>query len=606
MCGIIGYVGHKNAKDVIISGLYALEYRGYDSSGIAYYTKNKIKIIKMEGKVANLEKKLKENDDIPNIAIGHTRWATHGKPNEINAHPHKVGITTLVHNGIIENYVELKNKLKDIYKFKSETDTEVACALIDYYQNKEKNKLKALKKVQKEIIGSYAFAIIFEDEPNTIYVMRKNSPLIVAEKNNEFFVASDIAAILSHTNEYYLLEQGDIAKITNKIEFYDKDLNPITKKINKYNGTLNDVMKNGFDHFMLKEIHDEVTVYKNIISNYVPNLDISDLKKNFGSFAKYKKISIVGCGSAYHTGMAAKYLFENYANIPTNVEMASEYRYKKIFRDKNELVILISQSGETADTLEALRIAKEKKMDTLGIINVLSSSIARESDKVIYCLAGCEIAVATTKAYLAQLLILSLIAILMAYEKNEITKEEANNYLKDLTKLVKDTKEIIDNKDYFKKIAKDFYKDREMFFIGRNIDYALCMEASLKMKEISYIHSEAYAAGELKHGTISLIEKDMVVFGIITNPNIAPKTISNLKETKARGSKMIIVTNKKIAKEYEKDNCYKFIITVGNLNPFFQSLTVITTLQLIAYYVALFKGENIDQPRNLAKSVTVE
>lgn len=606
MCGIIGYVGNKNAKDIIISGLYALEYRGYDSSGIAYYTKNKLKIIKMEGKVANLDKKIHENDDEPNIGIGHTRWATHGKPNEVNAHPHKVGITTLVHNGIIENYLELKNKLKDTYKFKSETDTEVACALIDYYQNKEKNKLKALKKAQSKIIGSYAFAIIFDDEPNTIYVMRKDSPLIVAEKNNELFVASDIAAILSHTNEYYLLDQGDIAKISNKMEFFDKELNPINKKINKYSGTLNDVMKNGFDHFMLKEIHDEVNVYKNIIKSYVPNLDINELKKNFGNFSKYNKITIVGCGSAYHTGLAARYLFENYANIPTNVEMASEYRYKKIFPSKDELVILISQSGETADTLEALRKAKENKMDTLGIINVLSSSIARESDKVIYCLAGCEIAVATTKAYLAQLLILSLIALLMANERKKINNDEANKYLKELTKLEKDTKEIIDNKDYYKTIAKDFYKDREMFFIGRNIDYALCMEASLKMKEISYIHSEAYAAGELKHGTISLIEKDMVVFGIITNPDIAPKTISNLKETKARGSKMIIVTNNKLAKEYQNDNSYKFIITVNNLNPFFQSLTIITTLQLISYYVALLKGENIDQPRNLAKSVTVE
>ena len=606
MCGIIGYVGKDNAKDVIISGLLALEYRGYDSSGIAYNAQNKIKIIKIEGKVANLKDKLNENSDLPHIGIGHTRWATHGKPNETNAHPHKVGITTLVHNGIIENYMELKKELSKFYKFKSETDTEVACALIDYYQKKENDKLKALKNAQARIIGSYAFAIIFDDEPNSIYIMRKDSPLIVAEKDNNFYVASDIAAILAYTNDYYLLDQGDIAKISDKIEFYDKELNPITKKINTYNGTLTDVMKNGFEHFMLKEIHDEVTVYKNIIQSYLPNLSILDLKKNFGNFSKYNKITIVGCGSAYHTGLAAKYLFENYANIPTDVEMASEYRYKKIFPKAKELVILISQSGETADTLEALRKAKENKMDTLGIINVLSSSIARESDKVIYCLAGCEIAVATTKAYLAQLLILSLMAILMAYERNRISKKTANNYLKELTKLQKDTKDIINNKDYYKEIAKDFYKDREMFFIGRNIDYALCMEASLKMKEISYIHSEAYAAGELKHGTISLIENNMVVFGIVTNPDIAPKTISNLKETKARGSKMILVTTKDIAKNYQNDNSFTFLITVNNLCPFFQSLTIITTFQLISYYVALLKGENIDQPRNLAKSVTVE
>ena len=606
MCGIIGYVGKENAKDVIISGLHALEYRGYDSSGIAYNTHNKIKIVKMEGKVSNLEKELSKNNEISHVGIGHTRWATHGKPNETNAHPHKVGITTLVHNGIIENYIELKNKLSKFYEFKSETDTEVACALIDYYQSIEESKLMALKKAQESIIGSFAFAIIFDSEPETIYVMRKNSPLIVAEKDNNFFVASDIAAILSHTNLYYLLDQGDIAKISNKIEFFDKDLKPITKEINKYSGTINDIMKNGFDHFMLKEIHDEVTVYQNIINTYVPNLDILDLKNNFGDFSKYKKITIVGCGSAYHAGLVSKYLFENYANIETNVEMASEYRYKKIFPSSDELVILISQSGETADTLEALRKSKEYNIDTLGIINVLSSSIARESDKVIYCLAGCEIAVATTKAYLAQVLILSLLALLLSYERNTITKEEANNYLKDLFKLKKDTKEIIDNKDYYKEIAKDFYKDREMFFIGRGIDYALCMEASLKMKEISYIHSEAYAAGELKHGTISLIENNMVVFGIVTNSSIANKTISNLKETKARGSKMILVTTKEIANSIEDSSSYRFIITVNNLNPIFQSLTIITTLQLISYYVALLKGENIDQPRNLAKSVTVE
>lgn len=606
MCGIIGYVGKENAKDIIISGLFALEYRGYDSSGIAYNAQNKIKIVKMEGKVANLEKKLQENSDMPNVGIGHTRWATHGKPNEINAHPHKIGKTTLVHNGIIENYLEIKDKLNGLYHFKSETDTEVGCALIDYYVRKEHDKLKALKCAQQDIIGSYAFAIIFEDEPDAIYAMRKDSPLIVAEENGNFYVASDIAAILSYTNNYYLLDQGDIIKISDKIYFYDKDLNPITKQVNHYNGTINDVMKNGYEHFMLKEIHDEVTVYKNIIRAYLPNLDIEDLVKNFGNFSKYKKITIVGCGSAYHTGMAAKYLFENYADIETNVEMASEYRYKKIFSQKDELVILISQSGETADTLEALRKAKDNKLDTLGIINVLSSSIARESDKVIYCLAGCEIAVATTKAYLAQLLILSLISLLIAYEKGHITKEETNNYLKNLINLQKDTKEIINNQDYYKNIAKDFYQDREMFFIGRNIDYALCMEASLKMKEISYIHSEAYAAGELKHGTISLIEDNMVVIGIATNPAIAQKTISNLKETKARGSKMILVTTKEIARNYQNDNSYKFLISVNNLNPFFQSLTIITTLQLISYYVALLKGENIDQPRNLAKSVTVE
>ena len=607
MCGIIGYVGVHDAKDVIISGLKSLEYRGYDSSGIAYSVNGNINIIKMEGKVSNLEKQLKNDNSLSNVAIGHTRWATHGKPNQVNAHPHKKGITTLVHNGIIENYVDLKRNLKKNYQFESETDTEVACALIDYCVKKSKNKLEALKLAQEKIIGSFALAILFDDEPSTIYAMRKDSPLILAEYDNNYFLASDIAAILKYTNKYYILDQGDIAKIDNSgIKTYDKDLNIITKDTNEYMGTVLDVMKNGYNHFMLKEIHDETKVYQDIIKTYLPNLNILDLEKTFGNFTKYKKITIVGCGSAYHAGMVAKYLFENYANIPTNVEMASEYRYKKIFPNKSELVILISQSGETADTLEAVRLARENNMDTLGIINVLSSSIARESDKVIYCLAGCEIAVATTKAYLAQLLILSLLAVHMSYERNMISKIDANNYLKDLPKLIESTNEIIKKQDKYRDIAKKIFKDHEMFFIGRNIDYALCMEASLKMKEISYIHSEAYPAGELKHGTISLIENNMLVVGIITNIDIASKTISNLKETKARGSKILLVTTKEIFDLYQSDKFYNYVIVVNNLNNFFKSLPIITTLQLLSYYVAFLKGENIDQPRNLAKSVTVE
>ncbi len=607
MCGIIGYTGVNDAKKVIISGLHALEYRGYDSSGIAFNENNKIKIIKSKGKVSLLEDKLKNNNSISNVGIGHTRWATHGEPNEINAHPHKVGHTTVVHNGIIENYIDLKNKLKENYQFISETDTEVACALIDYCYSQKKDKLKALQEAKKEIIGSYALAIIFDDEPNVIYTIRKDSPLILAKKNNDCFLASDIAAILSFTNKYYILNPDEIAKIGNgKLIFYNDNLKEITKDINEYTGTINDVMKNGYKHFMLKEIFDEPTVYNNIINKYVPNYDVKDLEKNFGNFSKYEKITIIGCGSAYHAGMAAKSLFEEYANIEVNVEMASEYRYKKVIPNSKELIILISQSGETADTLEALRKAKSNQMDTLGIINVLSSSIARESDKVIYCLAGCEIAVATTKAYLAQLLILSLLSILMAYQRKEIDNNQANNYLKDLKLLLKNTQLILDNKDTYEKIAKKVYQDKEMFFIGRNIDYALCMEASLKMKEISYIHSEAYPAGELKHGTISLIEDNTLVTGIITKQNIAAKTISNLKETKARGSKILLVTTNSLYQDYQNDKFYQEIIIVDDINQFFVPLTIITTMQFLSYYVALYKGEDIDQPRNLAKSVTVE
>ena len=605
MCGIIGYVGKNNCLNVLINGLKALEYRGYDSSGIAYNQNNKINIIKSTGKVQELEKKI-DKKILSDVGIGHTRWATHGVPNVINAHPHHQGKTTIVHNGIIENYIELKKELSKYYNFQSETDTEVAAALIDYL-SKDNDKLTALKKAMTKIIGSYAIAIIFDDEPETIYAIRKDSPMIIASKNNESFIASDIAAILNYTNEYYLLDEGEIAKLTkDKLTIYNNNLKEITKKINTYKGNINDVMKNGYEHFMLKEIHDEISVYQNIINSYFPNYDIDELAKNFPNISKYEKIKIIGCGSAYHAGMVAKSLFENIANIETTVEMASEYRYEKIFPNNKELVILISQSGETADTLEALRIAKKNNIDTLAIVNVNSSSIARESDMVIYCLAGCEIAVATTKAYLAQVLILSLISLVSAYNKHLINQDEANNYLLDIKKLINDTKDILSKKETYQILAQKLYRNDSMFFIGRGIDYALCMEASLKMKEISYIHSEAYPAGELKHGTISLIEENTPVIGIITRDDIALKTISNLKETKARGSKIIIFTTNNIYKKYLKDKFYEEIIIINDINPLLQSLITITPIQLLSYYVAKQKGEDIDKPRNLAKSVTVE
>ena len=606
MCGIVGYVGHNNARDILISGLYSLEYRGYDSSGIAIILNGKISITKAVGKVVNLDKKVK-NVKPSNMGIGHTRWATHGAPTEVNAHPHRIGKTTLVHNGIIENYVELKKVLEKEYTFKSDTDTEVAAALIDKCYKTEKDPLKALIKAKEKIIGSYALAIIFDDDLETIYAIRKNSPLIIAKDKSGSYLASDIAAILKYTNKYFLLEKDEIAKLNkDKITIYNHHLKPINKKEIIYNGTSNDVMLNGYKHFMLKEIHEEVNVYQNIIKSYVPNYQIKELTSKFNYLKKYKKITIVGCGSAYHAGMVGKNLLEEYANTECEVIMASEYRYKKIYPKENELVILISQSGETADTLEALRKAKENHLDTLGIINVPSSSIARESNKVIYCLAGCEIAVATTKAYLAQVLILSLIALTKAYYEKELSESEANEILNDLPLLLKNTKSILKKQEEYQKIAKGIYKDREMFFIGRGIDYALCMEASLKMKEISYIHSEAYPAGELKHGTISLIEENMLVLGIITDKKIASKTISNLKETKARGAKIIVLTNNQIKDKEINDNFTDELIIIHKLNSFLQPLTAITVFQLLSYYVALYKGENIDKPKNLAKSVTVE
>ena len=605
MCGIIGYVGKNNCLNVLINGLKSLEYRGYDSSGIAYNQNNKIKIIKSTGKVQELENKI-DKKITSDVGIGHTRWATHGIPNEVNAHPHHQGITTLVHNGIIENYIELKKELSKYYQFKSDTDTEVAAALIDFLA-KDKDKLNALKEAMKKIIGSYALAIIFDDEPNIIYAIRKNSPMIIANKDNESFIASDIAAILNYTNKYYLLDEGEIAKLSHDgLSIYNNDLKVISKKENIYQGTINDIMKNGYEHFMLKEIHDEITVYENIVKSYFPNYNIEELINNFPNFSKYEKIKIIGCGSAYHAGMVAKNILENFANIETTVEMASEYRYERIFPNKKELIILISQSGETADTLEALRIAKKNNIDTLAIVNVNESSIARESNKVIYCLAGCEIAVATTKAYLAQVLILSLIAIVIAYNKKIANKEEVNLYLKDIKKLIKETKDILNNQNSYQDLAKKIYQNNTIFFIGRGIDYSLCMEASLKMKEISYIHSEAYPAGELKHGTISLIEEGTPVIGIITDINIASKTISNLKETKARGSKIIIITTENIFKKYLNDKFYEDIIIIKDIDNLYQSLITITPLQLLSYYVAKLRGEDIDKPRNLAKSVTVE
>lgn len=606
MCGIIGYTGKHSARDILISGLYSLEYRGYDSSGIAIALNNEIKIIKAVGKVDRLSEKTK-NITFSNIGIGHTRWATHGAPTEVNAHPHRIGKTTIVHNGIIENYIELKKNLEKFYSFKSDTDTEVACAVIDRCYNEEKDHLKALKKAKNILKGSYALAIIFDDDINSIYAIRKDSPLIIAKDNDGSYLASDIAALLKYTNKYYLLEKDEFAKLSNdNLIIYDNAFNIIHKKQMIYKGTSNDVMLNGFKHFMIKEIHDEIKMYKDIIHEYIPNYKITDLIKKWNYLKKYQKITIIGCGSAYHAGMIGKNLLEEYANTETEVIMASEYRYKKIYPKENELVILISQSGETADTLEALRKAKENHLDTLGIINVHSSSIARESDKVIYCLAGCEIAVATTKAYIAQALILSLIAITKAYFEKEINEIDANNYLKELKKLINQTQIILNQKESYKKLAKKIFNNREMFFIGRNIDYALCMEASLKMKEISYIHSEAYPAGELKHGTISLIENNTIVVGIITDKKIASKTISNLKETKARGAYIILLTNKEILKGNITDKFYNQLIIIDNLNIYLQSLTAITIFQLLSYYVALLKGENIDKPKNLAKSVTVE
>ena len=599
MCGIIGYNGTKKCVPRLIGALEALEYRGYDSAGIAYVENNTVQIIKEKGKIKNL-KDVVNMDANSNLGIGHTRWATHGEANKINAHPHKSGVITLVHNGIIENYIEIKDKLiKKGYEFKSETDTEVAAALLDSLYKEKQNMIEALHEASKLIRGSYAFAVLVDGD-DKLYATRCASPLIAAIGEDGYYVASDVPAILAFTNKYMLLDEYDIVKLEkNKITVYDKDLNEAKKEIKVFEGTMDAATKAGFEHFMLKEINEQDKVFNDTI-NYYFDGTINSLEKNFGFIKNFKKIDIVACGSAYHTGVVGKYLIENYANIPVNVEVASEYRYKKCFYDKDTLVILVSQSGETADTLAALRKAKEDGITTMAIVNVIGSSIAREADHTIYIKAGFEIAVATTKAYLAQLAIFSLLTIYLGYNNKLINEKEFEKIKDEITKMPTYIKDTIKNEMYIQ-VAKQIFNKKEIFFIGRGIDYALCMEASLKLKEISYINSVAYQAGELKHGTISLIEKDTPVIAISTDEELNEKTISNIKEVKARGAYVILVTN-----NVPKENFYDEIIVIKKLHPILESILTIIPLQLLAYEVAKSNGCDIDKPRNLAKSVTVE
>ena len=607
MCGIIGYAGkEKNAIHVLINGLKNLEYRGYDSAGIAIRENNHVEIVKREGKIVNLEKKI-EGLEESTIGIGHTRWATHGGATTINSHPHRVGTVTLVHNGIIENYEKIKKDLiKEGYEFKSSTDTEVACALIDKLYKKTNDKIKTLKEANHIINGSFAFVIMFDDDENNLYAMRKDSPLIIGIGEGCNFLASDVPAILEFTNKYILLDKDEYAVVNNdKVVIYDENENMLTKEVLTYDGDKEVAMKAGYEHFMIKEINDEPIVFDNMFKQFDAD-NIDDLKKSMPDFSKYKKIDIIGCGSAYHAGLLGKSLIEEYADVLVNVEIASEYRYKKTFSDNDTLTILISQSGETADTLAALRKAKEKGIDTLGIVNTVSSSIARESDDVLYIKAGVEISVATTKAYSAQVLMLLLIALVIGYENKKISKEEANNVISEIKKLPEYIKEVISKKSLCDDIAKSIYEKNNIFFIGRKVDYALCMEGSLKLKEVSYIHSESYAAGELKHGTISLIEEGTPVIAIVTDEGIEEKTISNIKEVKARNAYVVLITTDKIYEKYKTSDFYDKKIVLENKNNYINSLLVATILQLLAYQVAYLRGEAIDKPRNLAKSVTVE
>lgn len=589
MCGIVGYAGKTNVIKNIMTGLKSLEYRGYDSSGIAYLDKNNnIKIYKKVGQIKNLDQILNYEDEA-SLGISHTRWATHGGVTDTNAHPHNQGKITLVHNGIIENYEELKKELeKEGYNFKSSTDSEVAAALIDKLYKENKDMLKTLVILKDKLKGSYAFNIINSDIPNKIYGIRKDVPLIVGVSDHGNMFASDIPAILHVTNKYIVLNNNEIVELEqDNIKYYNSEGKEITKEVKEYAGTIDSISKNGYDHFMLKEINEESEVVKNILNLYTKNNKIKDIY----NIKKYKNIDIVACGSASFAGQIGKYYIEKYANIKTDVYYASEYRYQKNFFTKDTLVILISQSGETADTLAALKLAKENGIDTLAIVNRRDSSIAREADSVIYTEAGIEVAVATTKAYLAQVLILLLLAF---KDNNKETK-----LLEDLKLLPNLITKYINEYDY-SNIANILKNKEHIFYLGRGIDYYLSMEGSLKLKEISYIHSEAFQAGELKHGSISLIDKDFGVVSVVTDKTISDKTISNLKEVAARGAKIIAITNIK------DNNFADYTILVEDYDEILNPLLVIVPMQMLAYNVAKLKNCDIDKPRNLAKSVTVE
>ena len=582
MCGIIGYIGNKKqALPVLINGLKSLEYRGYDSAGVAYVIDEQVEIVKEKGKVAILEEKL-DLDKLSFVGIGHTRWATHGEANTLNSHPHSVGKVTIVHNGIIENYNELKKELiKKGVKFQSETDSEVACALINQLYVEGKEPLEILNSLKDLFKGAYALGILFHDDLDKLYFIKEHSPLIIALKGQEHYLASDLPAVLKYTNQQIVLEDGDYGYLTTEdILIYQEGFKK-EFEITTFEGSLEVAEKNGYPHFMLKEMMEQPEVVDKIIQVY-DDFDMPDLRK-------YKKIDIVACGSAYHAGLVGKYLLETYLDIPVNVEIASEYRYKKLFLDTDSLVILISQSGETADTLAALKKAREFGAHTLAIVNVVGSSIARIADEVLYTYAGLEIAVATTKAYSAQIMI--FILMVLSSQNKKIKTQFLSEQMKALLTLD------------LNKIVSTLAQSEHLFFLGRGIDYALSLEGSLKLKEISYIHSEAYAAGELKHGTISLIEKNTPVIAIATDEGLADKTFSNIKEVKTRGAKVILIVTDSIKVD---KTLYDELIVIPKVESIFQPLLAILPLQLLAYEVAKERNCDIDKPRNLAKSVTVE
>ena len=613
MCGIVGYIGKEAAAPILLEGLSKLEYRGYDSAGIAVRDRQtgEIELVKAKGRLKVLSEKTDGGRAMHGtIGIGHTRWATHGEPSEDNAHPHCSDdqAVVLVHNGIIENYLELKEKLRKAgYTFYSQTDTEVAVKLLDYYDKKVNgDHLEALSRTMLRIRGSYAFGVLFKDCADKLYAVRKDSPLIVGKSEDGSYIASDVPAILKYTRQVYYIGNMEIAVLEDSaIHFYNIDREEIQKEAVTIEWDAEAAEKGGFEHFMMKEIYEQPKVVGDTLHHYLKDgsIDFSEVGISDEQLRSLERIYIVACGSAYHVGVAAKYVFEGMAGIPVEVELASEFRYREPRLVKNSLVIIISQSGETADSLAALRLAKEKGVDTLGIVNVLGSSIAREADLVMYTLAGPEISVATTKAYSTQLMAVYLLAVQSAYVKEEITEEQYQTFLQELEAIPDKIQKILDDKERIQWFANKHANNKDIFFIGRGIDYAISMEGSLKLKEISYIHSEAYAAGELKHGTISLIEDGTLVIGVMTQEALFEKTLSNMVEVKSRGAYLMGVTS---YGNYSIEDTAGFTVYVPKICNYFATSLAVVPLQLLAYYVSVAKGLDVDKPRNLAKSVTVE
>lgn len=608
MCGIVGYIGEEQAAPVLLDGLEKLEYRGYDSAGIAVFDGKQIQIKKAKGRLKVLEELTHDGANMPgSIGIGHTRWATHGEPNDTNAHPHFNSKQTIavVHNGIIENYLKIRKTLeKHGYKFLSETDTEVVAHLLDYYYNG--NPLEAITKVMHRVEGSYALGILFADHPDKVYAVRKDSPLIAGKAEDGSLIASDVTAVLKHTRDVYYIDNQEIACLSkDSIAFFNVDGEPITKESKHIDWDANAAEKGGYEHFMLKEMYEQPKTVRDTLSPRIKDnhVVIEDMKMSDGDIQKIDRIHIIACGSAYHTGVTAKYVYEGMARIPVDVDVASEFRYRDPILGKNDLVLIISQSGETADTLAALRLAKERGIRTLAIVNVVGSSIAREADEVMYTWAGPEIAVATTKAYSAQLICHYLLAIRFAKAKGLMDDAQELSYIKDLEKLPDQIELLLNNKEKIQKFANRYVTAKDIFFIGRGIDYAISMEGSLKLKEISYIHSEAYAAGELKHGTISLVEEGTLVASVVTQEDLYKKTVSNIVEVKSRGAFVLAVTNEG---NTDIEKVCDYVIYVPQTSQFFTNSLAIIPLQLFGYYVAVGKGCDVDKPRNLAKSVTVE